>query len=64
MNDGIIEYFRLRAKGHPGLIIVGGGMIDPDNRAIKDMINICDDSAVKGLRILIDAIHAESPDYL
>ncbi|MCI7248818.1 MAG: hypothetical protein MR492_04460 [Clostridiales bacterium] len=44
--------------------MVGGGMIDPDNRAIKDMINICDDSAVKGLRILIDAIHAESPDYL
>ena len=59
INDGIIEYFRLRAKGHPGLIIVGGGMIDPDNRAIKDMINICDDSAVEGLRRLTDAIHAE-----
>ena len=45
INDKVVNYFKLRAKGHPGLIIVGGGMIDPENRATKDMINICDDTS-------------------
>ena len=59
INDKIVNYFKLRAKGHPGLIIVGGGMIDPENRATKDMINICDDTSLEGLKRLTDAIHEE-----
>ena len=59
INDKVVNYFKLRAKGHPGLIIVGGGMIDPENRATKDMINICDDTSLDGLRRLTATIHEE-----
>lgn len=59
INPQIIEFFRLRAKGGPGLIIVGGGQIDPDNYTDLDMVCISDDTAIEGLKQLTHVIHQE-----
>ncbi|MCB6993505.1 FAD-dependent oxidoreductase [bacterium 210820-DFI.6.37] len=59
INQQMIEFFRLRAKGGPGLIIVGGGQIDPVNYTDRDMVCVSDDSAMKGLKQLTDTIHEE-----
>lgn len=59
INQKIIEFFRLRAQGGPGLIVVGGGQIDPVNYTDRDMVCVSDDAAAEGLRELVDTIHRE-----
>lgn len=59
INRQMIEFFRLRAQGGPGLIIVGGGQIDPANYTDLDMVCISDDTAMDGLKQLTDTIHQE-----
>ena len=58
VNDQLIEFYRVRARGGVGLIIVGGCGIDRIGNAFG-MTQLDDDRFIPGLRRLVDAIHAE-----
>jgi len=59
VNDKITEFYRLRARGGAGLIIVGAAGIDPLRVNQHGMLEIHDDRFIPGLRSLTEAIHAE-----
>ncbi len=61
-NDGfvtpkLIEFYRARAKGGVGLIVVGGCAID--EHGFGTMIKISDDRYIAGLADLVGAVHQE-----
>src|SRR5665648_10830 len=58
VNDQLIEFYRVRARGGVGLIIVGGCGIDRIGNAFG-MTQLDDDRFIPGLRQLVDAVHAE-----
>ncbi len=58
VNDQLIEFYRARARGGVGLIIVGGCGIDRIGNAYG-MTQLDDDSQIPGLRQLVDAVHSE-----
>lgn len=58
VNDQLIEFYRARARGGVGLIIVGGCGIDRIGNAFG-MTQLDDDRFIPGLRQLVDAVHAE-----
>lgn len=58
VNDQLIEFYRARARGGVGLIIVGGCGIDRIGNAFG-MTQIDDDRYIPGLRQLVDAVHTE-----
>ena len=58
VNDQLIEFYRARARGGVGLIIVGGCGIDQIGNAFG-MTQLDDDRFIPGLRQLVDAVHAE-----
>jgi 2,4-dienoyl-CoA reductase (NADPH2) len=55
----ILEFYRLRARGGVGLIVVGAVGIDPKRINRHGMIQMHDDRFIPGLRKLTDAIHNE-----
>jgi len=57
INDRVIEFYRARARYHPGLIIVGGCYIDNLGRSGPTMIGISDETHIEGLTQLVKAIH-------
>lgn len=59
ITDRIIEYYRRRAAGGFGLIIIEVSAVDPRGNAIINEIGIWDDRFIPGLTKLIDAIHKE-----
>lgn len=59
INDKIIEFFRLRARGGVGLIVLGALQIDPIRKTEIDCLYINYDSCVSGLRRLTDVVHTE-----
>lgn len=59
INQHMLDFFSQHAKGGPGLIIVGGGQIDPVNYTDRDMVCVSEDDAKSGLRQLTDVIHRE-----
>lgn len=59
ITDRIVEFFRLRARGGVGLIILGALQIDPIRKTEYDMVSIDDDNCIPGLRRLTDAVHEE-----
>jgi 2,4-dienoyl-CoA reductase (NADPH2) len=58
VNDRIISFYRERAKGGAGLIIVGGCTID-ENSGSPDMLNLRADRFIPGLKKLTGAIRAD-----
>ncbi|MDQ7092419.1 FAD-dependent oxidoreductase [Desulfosporosinus sp. PR] len=58
VTDRLVEFYRARARGGVGLIIVGGCGIDKIGNAFA-MTQLDDDSCLPGLRKLVDAVHAE-----
>ena len=59
INDQIVEFYRLRAEGGFGLIIVGGIGVSERGQGVPMMISIMDDKYVPGLSQLTQAIHTE-----
>jgi len=58
VNEQLIEFYRARARGGVGLIVVGGCGIDRIGNAFG-MTQIDDDRYIPGLRKLVDAVQAE-----
>jgi 2,4-dienoyl-CoA reductase (NADPH2) len=58
VNEQLIEFYKARARGGAGLIIVGGCGIDKIGNALG-MTQIDEDRLIPGLRKLVDAVHAE-----
>ncbi|SMD05515.1 FAD-dependent oxidoreductase [Sporomusa malonica] len=59
VTDRLVEFYRLRARGGVGLIVVGAVGIDPWRVNQHNMIQMYDDCFIQGLRRLTDAVHAE-----
>lgn len=59
VTDRIVEFFRLRARGGVGLIIIGALQIDPIHKTEYDAVYMNEDSTILGLRRLTDAVHEE-----
>lgn len=57
LNDRHIAYYRRRAVGGCGLIILGELSISPTDRPWETMIEACSPSIVPGYRQLADVIH-------
>jgi len=58
VNDQLVEFYRARARGGVGLIIVGGCGIDRIGNAFG-MTQLDEDRFIPGLRRLVEAVHAE-----
>lgn len=58
VNEQLIEFYRERAQGGVGLIIVGGCGIDRIGNAFG-MTQLDDERYIPGLRQLVNAVHAE-----
>lgn len=58
VTDQLVEFYRARARGGAGLIIVGGCGIDRIGNAFA-MTQIDDDACIPGLQRLVEAVHAE-----
>lgn len=58
VSDRLVEFYRLRAQGGVGLIVVGAVGIDPLRINRHDMVQMYDDRFIPGLRRLTDAVHA------
>ena len=58
VTNRLTEFYRVRARGGVGLIIVGGCRID-EYAGAGSMLRIDDDRFIPGLRTLVDAVKAE-----
>lgn len=59
VTDEMIEYYRRRAAGGFGLIIVEVTAVDPKGKAIVNEVGLWDDEHIYGFRKLVDAVHKE-----
>ena len=59
VTDDMIAYYRRRAKGGFGLIIIEVTAIDRKGKAILNEVGLWDDSQIPGFKKLMDAIHEE-----
>src|SRR3972149_599302 len=57
INDQIINFYRERAKGGVGLIVVGGCYPEMNGKVWKSIIGLDKDEFIPGLKKLTDAIH-------
>ena len=60
VSDRLLEFFRQRAKGKPGLIIVGGTQVDKKRYTNTAGLHCFDEKYIPGLKKFTDMIHAES----
>ena len=58
VTDDLVEFYRVRARGGAGLIIVGGCGIDKVGNTLG-MIQLDEDRFIPGLKKLVDAVHNE-----
>ena len=59
VTDDMIAYYRRRAKGGFGLIIIEVTAVDRKGKAILNEVGLWDDSQIPGFKRLMDAIHEE-----
>jgi len=59
VTDQLINFYRARARGGAGLIILGGAAINEQAAGMDGFLSIMDDSNVPGLKTFADAIHGE-----
>lgn len=64
ITEEMIEYYRRRAAGGFGLIIIEVVAVDRKGRAITNQIGLWDDEQIAGMRKLIDAVHKEGAKVL
>lgn len=57
INDQIINFYRERAKGGVGLIVVGGCYPEMNGKVWKSIIGLDKDEFIPGLKRLTDVIH-------
>ncbi len=57
VTDPLIAFYRERARGGVGLIIVESAYVDPLGKFAKKMLGICDDKFLSGLERLTRALH-------
>lgn len=60
VSERVLEFFRQRAKGQPGLIVVGGTQVDPKRYTNSAGLHCFDEKYIPGLKSLIDMVHEES----
>ena len=58
VTDDMIAYYRRRAEGGFGLIIIEVTAVDRRGKAIVNEVGLWDDSQIPGFKRLMDAIHA------
>lgn len=54
-----LDYFRVRAAGGIGLIVVGNVHVDPNHRHLKPEFHLYDDSFTEKLKPLAEVIHSQ-----
>ena len=59
VTDQLIAYWRRRAEGGMGLIIVEYTSVDPGGRCVPTQLGIYDDRFIPGFRRLTSAVHEE-----
>ncbi len=59
VSDKFLEFYRARARGGTGLIVIGGADINDQSSGMDFMLSIKDDDTVPGLAQFVDAMHAE-----
>ena len=59
VNDQMIRFYRVRARGGAGLIIVGGAYVHRLGIGGWNFLAIDDDQYIPGFQSLVNAIHAE-----
>ncbi len=59
VNDRHLAYYRRRALGGAGMIIVEPSYVHPRGRIRKEQLSLCDESALPGLRRLAQVIHEQ-----
>lgn len=57
INDQIVNFYKARATGGAGLLIIGGCFIDRAGMGIRMMIGIDDDKYIDKLKWFVDEIH-------
>lgn len=57
INDRIIDFYRERAQGGVGIIVVGGCYPEMNGKVWKSIIGLDKDELIPGLKKLTDAIH-------
>jgi 2,4-dienoyl-CoA reductase-like NADH-dependent reductase (Old Yellow Enzyme family)/NADPH-dependent glutamate synthase beta subunit-like oxidoreductase len=57
MHEDIVEFYRVRAEGGFGFIIVGGIGVSQRGQGVPLMLSIKDDKFIPGLKQLTDAVH-------
>ena len=57
ISDGHIEYYKKRAKGGCGLIILEAHSITKNGRLVDNQLGIWDDKHIEGLKKIADACH-------
>ncbi|MCI8661010.1 MAG: FAD-dependent oxidoreductase [Lachnospiraceae bacterium] len=58
-SERSLEYFRVRAAGGIGLIVVGNVHVDPEHRHLKPEFHLYEDSFTEKLKPLTEVIHKE-----
>lgn len=59
VSDKFLEFYRARARGGTGLIVIGGADINDQSSGMDFMLSIKDDDTIPGLAQFVDAMHAE-----
>jgi len=59
VTDRFIDFYRARARGGAGLIVIGGADINDQASGMDFMLSIKDDSTIPGLKRFADAMHEE-----
>ncbi|MDQ7783709.1 MAG: FAD-dependent oxidoreductase [Desulfomonilaceae bacterium] len=59
VTDRFIDFYRARARGGAGFIIIGGADINDQASGMDFMLSIKDDRNIPGLTRFVQAIHAE-----
>ncbi len=52
VTDCLTEYFAARAKGGTGMLLVGGGAVDPAGRELPALPSLWDDDSIPYLKIM------------
>lgn len=58
VTDQLIDFYRARALGGAGLIIVGGAAINDQACGMDNFLSVKDDAAIPGLTRFAEALHA------
>ncbi|MFO7883230.1 MAG: FAD-dependent oxidoreductase [Desulfobacteraceae bacterium] len=56
VTDQLIEYFKERAKGGVGMMLVGGGAVHPGGQELPDLPSMWDDGCIPSLKHMVDQI--------